>query len=134
MVVILNDETWEVEKFEKGGMWYSYNNLEAPILYTILQRSPERPLVLHQAYTEFKDKDGYGFDNDIKLQEYLDEILASKEFEVPLETIAYGKDNLLAVRDESTNQTLKEILIQLKINNEYLSCIAGEVITEKDIK
>ena len=111
MVVFLNDVTWEVEKFEKGGMFYTYNNLEAPILYTIFQRSPERPIVLHKPYTEFKDKNGNGFDNDVALQDHLDEVLAQKELNIGLETIPYGSDRLLAVKDEGANELLKNILI-----------------------
>jgi hypothetical protein len=133
MVVILNDVTWEVEKSEKGGIRYTYNNLEAPISYTILQRSPERPLVLHQPYTEFKDKEGNGFDNDADLQLHLDEVLAAKELDIGLETIPYGPDRLLAVKDEGANELLKGILIELKINNKHLACITGEELTELDI-
>ena len=133
MVVILNDVTWDVEKFEKGGIWYSYNNLEAPISYSIMQRSPERPLVLHQPYTEFKDKEGNGFDNDAALQLHLDEVLAAKELDIGLETIPYGSDRLLAVKDEGANELLKGILIELKINNKHLACITGDELTELDI-
>lgn len=133
MVVILNDVTWDVEKFEKGGMFYTYNNLEAPIIYTILQRNPERPLVLHQPYTEFKDKDGNGFDNDSALQLYLDEVLASKEFSVNLDTVSSGRDNILIVRDEKANELLKMILTELRINNLHLTEINGDQFTPKDL-
>ena len=72
MVVIIDTSTWKVEKFEKGGMWYHYNNINPPILYTIFQRSPERPLVLHAPYTEFLTEDGDAFIDDAALQSYLD--------------------------------------------------------------
>ena len=133
MVVIIDDSTWEVEKFEKGGMWYSYNNAEAPIIYTVFQRSPERPLVLHQPYTAFTDERGNGFNNDEALQAHLDEVLAPKEVEFKLETTPHGKDNLLLVRDEDTTEILKDILIELKINNIHLSNINGENFTLRDI-
>jgi len=133
MVVILNDNNWDVEKFEKGGMWYAFNNLEAPILYSIYQRSPERPLILDQPFTAFKDKKGNGFDNDIALQEHLDEVLAAKELEVKLETIPLGKNNLLATRDQGSVELLKEIVIQLRINNLHLSLINDETFKEKDL-
>ena len=41
-VVIVDTDTWDVTKIAEGQVWYTYNNLEAPLSYSILQRSPER--------------------------------------------------------------------------------------------
>jgi len=72
LVVIVNTTTFDVEKFEKRGIWYSFNNLVAPILYSIYQRDPERPLVLDQPHTSFLDKNSVGFADDTALQTHLD--------------------------------------------------------------
>lgn len=133
MVVILNDETWEVEKFEKGGIWYAYNNMDAPILYRIYQRDPERQLVWLKPYTEFRDKDGYPFEDDISLQNYLDELLAFKEFNVSLDTTIRNGDSELHVKDLSTNVLLKELVGQLKVLNMHMCIITENDITEKDV-
>jgi hypothetical protein len=127
MVVILNDETWAVEKFEKGGIWYSYNNLEAPIIYTIFQRSPERPLVLHQPYTAFKTKNGSSFNDDVELQDYLDEVLAAKEVSDLDSVDINGNSHILTTNVEMVC-ALKEILIELKTMNDQFEILTGEKI------
>lgn len=128
MVVILDDSTWEVEKFEKGGMWYSYKSTDAPILYSIYQRTPERPLILNEPCSSFKTKSGEGFENDLLLQDYLDEVLASKELEVNLETIKRGNENFLKTIDQSSEIVLGDILEEIKVMNIHLSLITGEEI------
>jgi len=128
MVVILNDDTWDVEKFEKGGMWYSYSSISAPILYSIYQRSPERQLILDKPYTSFKKKTGEGFDNDLEFQAHLDEVLASKELEVNLETLQRGNEAFLKTIDQTSNVSLSDILEVLKKIEIHLSFGSSETL------
>ena len=110
MVVVIDDSTWEVQKFPLDNIWYQYDNLEAPILYSVYQINPERKLVLEQPYTAFKNSFGDVFDTDVLLQAYLDEVLSSKE------TINITP---LPVEDDQL-RTLIEILEQQTITNKYL--------------
>ena len=97
--------------------------LDAPISYTILQRQPERALVLHKNYTDFSYKDGGKFNDDIELQDYLDEVLASSG-SVEFSNREGGTDRVseltpLPVEDLQLS-TLIEILEQQTITNKYL--------------
>jgi len=132
LVVIIDTKTFDVEKHPFDTVWYNFNNLAAPILYSIYKKDAERPFLLDQPFTEFQDKNGNGFDNDVILQAYLDDVLGRKEINTKLETVPQGKDNLLLIRDETTNRLLKELLIEMKINNLHLSEITAERFTQKD--
>jgi hypothetical protein len=72
LFVVVDTVTWEVYKKETTSLWYNYNSIKAPIVYSIYQRDPERPLVLDQSYTEFTTEDGTTFADDAALQNYLD--------------------------------------------------------------
>ena len=81
LVVFTNTATWDVDKLAFNQVWYTYKSDEAPILYSIYQRDPERPLVLDQPYTAFQKADGSGFADDASLQLYLDSLLSSSSIE-----------------------------------------------------
>ena len=51
---------------------------------------------------------------------------------VPVGIVGIGNDELKV--SETFSHLLKEILVELKINNEYLAEILGDRITEIDIK
>jgi len=74
-IKFVNTNTWRVETFAPNQAWYSYNNIDAPILYNVYIRDPERDLVLKAPYTEFQDADGVDFADDQSLQDYLDSVL-----------------------------------------------------------
>lgn len=134
-LVIINTQTWRSERHALDQSWYEFNPLEnVPILYSIYKRSPETNLITNQPYTEFADKDGKTFEDDVALQEYLDQILFDSVASYDLETLDKSGDSVLKVYDDGANNLLKELLIQLKINNKQLSIITGENITELDIK
>lgn len=76
LIVFTNTLTWDIEKIPTNEVWYAYNATDAPILYSIYQVVPERPLVLDQGYENFLDGDGNAFADDGALQTYLDSLLS----------------------------------------------------------
>src|SRR5210317_793686 len=70
-----DDVQFRVEKLPKNKTWYSYNNLDAPILYSVYFDNPERDLVLNAQYGEFQYEDGTTFSSDAELIAYLDNLL-----------------------------------------------------------
>ena len=75
-IKFLNTDTSKVETFAANQAWYSFNNLDSPILYRVYLRDPERNLALNAAFTDFQDSDGLGFSDDSTLQNYLDSVLS----------------------------------------------------------
>ena len=136
-VVIVDTDTWDVTKIAEGQVWYTYNNLEAPLSYSILQRSPERPLVLHKDYTQFAKEDGTTFVDDLALQAYLDGVLSSnltpEEQDGKQSFVNPNGDTLLKVADVDAGETLNNILKELKLITFHLSIITENNFTENDI-
>lgn len=126
LVVVIDTVTWDVQKFPLDNIWYQYNNIEAPILYSIYQIDPERPIILDQPYTAFQDKDGNKFGDDLSLASYLDNVLGRKE--ISAEYTVRGNDRYLKTSDISNEILLTDILLELKKINVQLSLITDETI------
>ena len=138
LAVIIDTDTWEVTKISEGQAWYTYNNLEAPISYTILQRSPERPLVLHKDYTQFAKEDGTTFIDDLTLQAYLDDVFSTnltiEEQDGKQSFVNPNGDTLLKVANVDADESLSNILKELKLITFHLSLITENNFTENDIR
>jgi hypothetical protein len=128
IVVIINTDTWDVTKRSRGDIWYSYNNLEAPILYSIYQKQPETPLVLNQPCSSFITEDSSTFTNDKELIDYLDQVFNVPPTEDNLQTVKRGNDYYLKTNDISSEILLNDILEEIKIMNVQLSLITGDEI------
>ena len=74
-LVLIDTNTWRVEKLARNKCWYKYIATDAPILYSLYYGHPERDLVLDAPYTYFEKEDGSSFLNDGELQNYLDKSL-----------------------------------------------------------
>lgn len=130
MVVIVDTTDFDTEKHAPDQIWYTYISTEAPILYSVNQRSPERPLILDQDYTQFLDEDGNGFNSDLQLQEYLDSILGRAE-------VSTG---VVSVNDQALLNKMNDLLIsvdtmteKLNVINMHLALLTENWITEKDL-
>lgn len=81
MFVIRNNDTFQVQKIPRNECWYTFVNTDAPILYKIYYKVPERMLLEDAAgvdYTKFQKEDGTLFGSDIAFQHFLDGILTSE--------------------------------------------------------
>jgi hypothetical protein len=130
VVVVINTETWDVTKRSRGEFWYSYNNLEAPIKYSIYQKQPETPLVLNQPYTEFLKEKGDTFTDDQELIDYLDDVFNVPPNDVDLEFSSSGGDNSLKVNDQLSNELLRGVLLEMKKINKHLYFITENDLTK----
>lgn len=137
LVVIVNTDTWDITKRAEGEVWYSYNSLDAPIQYSVYQKQPEKDLILDQDYTKFAKENGDTFLNDLKLQEYLDEVfspnLTLEESNGNESFVERNGDNLLKVTNVKAGDVLKDMLTELKITNFHLSLITDGKIDEINI-
>lgn len=78
LLVIVNQEgDFHTIKTNISSIWYSYDNMDSPILYSIYQRDPENELILNEPYTSFVDQDGNSFADDATFISYLDGILST---------------------------------------------------------
>ena len=77
LISVLNTDTWKITKRNYENVWYSYNQMDAPILYSLYQKEYEHPLFLNQPYTNFLDEDGNTFADDVSFQSYLGNILSN---------------------------------------------------------
>ena len=133
LLVIIDTDDWLTEKFALDQSWYSYVSTEAPILYSVYQRSPERPLILDQPYTEFADEFGNVFDSDVLLQDYLDNILGKVELPSEIDTVIKKGKGVLKVTNSITDDKLDNLINQMKIMNFHLSIITENFITTDDV-
>ena len=130
VVVIINTDTWDVTKRSRGEFWYSYNNLAAPIEYSIYQKQPETPLVLDQPYTAFQKEKGDTFTDDQELIDYLDDVFNVPPDEVELEFSSSAGNNSLKIDDQRSNELLSDILIEMKRINKHLYFITENDLTK----
>lgn len=82
MLVFHNTSSGKIEKLPRNDIWYTYNTLEAPILYRVYFKNPERLLITEQKgvpYTEFQDAEGNNFSSDLDFQAYFDQLLPEGE-------------------------------------------------------
>ncbi|MFY0654978.1 MAG: hypothetical protein JXQ96_23305 [Cyclobacteriaceae bacterium] len=77
LLVITNTDTWEVTKRTYTDVWYKFNNISNPILYSLYQKQPEKDLVLDKLYSDFLDDNGNPFSDDSSFQDYLDRNLSN---------------------------------------------------------
>lgn len=127
MVVLIDTDTWEATVRPIGDIWYRYNKLEAPILYSLYQKIAESPLVLDQPFTEFEDEKGNGFEDDVALQVYLNEVLGDKENK-ELDTIKIGGSEVLLVTDRESHKLLCELLEEVKTTNKMFNILFHDQI------
>lgn len=70
------DIQFRFEKLPRNKTWYEYDNLAAPILYSVYFDNPERDLILDTPYTLFQKEDGTSFASDAELIAHLDNVIS----------------------------------------------------------
>ena len=125
LVVIINTTTWRVEKHPLDTVWYTFDNLAAPILYSIYKKDAERPFLLDQPFTAFQDENGNGFDDDVILQAHLDKVVGRKEIK-ELSTRTIGNSEVLLTNDDKILQLLEQLLQVSKNMEEMFRIVFNE--------
>jgi hypothetical protein len=136
LIVIIDTDTWRVTKRAEGDIWYKYNSLDAPILYSIYQKQPEQDLVLDKDYTKFAKENGDAFLDDLTFQSYIDEVfspnLTLEESDGKESFALRNGDTLLKTVSVKQEDILKEMLTELRKMNFHLSVITENNLNEID--
>ena len=82
LLVVTNTITWRVEKFPKNECWYEFINTDAPIIYSLYYKNPERSVILDIPYEEFQDEFGIVYGSDVLLQKDLDIMIGSSDISI----------------------------------------------------
>lgn len=76
-IVLIDTDSWDVQKFPIGEIWYDYVATDSPVIYSFYYRNAERILVLREPYTSFQDGKGNGFADDSEFRDYIDPLLSN---------------------------------------------------------